>query len=275
MNTNDPENKEVKEAKEEEKEVVKNSKQEENVNKEESKEKDTERKNINAEYSKEELERLKKHAKVVEIRMRRPSFFRTIIIYLLILLAAYMFLSYFSVASTKSMTYTELVNSIEANNVSSITVQNDRYTAKVLLKDDKEVVRTVKFVSPASFMDYIQPYIAEYDIELDVADATFWETLEPMLPNILLLGGTLAIFIFMLKKTGQGNDKALSFGKNRAKMYDGSTKDKITFDNVAGLLEEKEEVKEVVDFLKNPKKYRDIGARIPRGMLFVGGPGTR
>ena len=224
--------------------------------------------------SDDELNRLRNQARGVEIRIRRPNPFKTIIIYLVILLLAFFMLDYFSGATSKDMSYTELIKNIEEENVSSIIVQNDRYTAKVLLKDDKETVRYVKFVAPGSFMDYIQPYLNQYNIELNVAEPTFFEVIEPMLPNLLLLGGTLAIFVYMLKRTGQGNDKALSFGKNRARMYDGSGKDKVTFENVAGLSEEKEEVKELVDFLKNPKKYRDIGARIPKGMLFVGGPGT-
>lgn len=224
--------------------------------------------------SDEELDRLRRQSRNVEIRIKRPSPLKTAIMYLAILLLAFFILDYFSTSTTREMSYTELIKNIEEENVSSIVVQNDRYTAKVILKDDKETVKIVKFVSPASFMDYIQPYLNKYNIELNVAEATFWEIIEPMLPNLLLLGGTLAIFVYMLKRTGQGNDKALSFGKNRARMFDSSNKDKITFDNVAGLSEEKEEVKELVDFLKNPKKYRDIGARIPKGMLFVGGPGT-
>ena len=76
--------------------------------------------------------------------------------------------------------------------------------------------------------------------------------------NIILLVGTLLIFLFMLRKTGEGNNKALSFGKNRAKMYDKNSKDKITFESVAGLKEEKEELQEIVDFLKDPKKCSNI-----------------
>ena len=256
-----------------ENETIKEENENQKVEETKKNESNEEKKTVNG-LSDEELERLRNRARGVEIRIRRPNPFKTIIIYLVILLLAFFMLDRFSNATSKDMSYTELIKNIEEENVSSIIVQNDRYTAKVLLKDSKEVVRYVKFVSPASFMDYIQPYLNKYNIELNVAEPTFFEIVEPMLPNLLLLGGTLAIFIYMLKRTGQGNDKALSFGKNRARMYDGAGKDKITFENVAGLSEEKEEVKELVDFLKNPKKYRDIGARIPKGMLFVGGPGT-
>ena len=78
----------------------------------------------------------------------------------------------------------------------------------------------------------------------------------------------------MIRKTNEGNNKAISFGKNRAQMIDKNSKNKVTFDKVAGLEEEKEELKEEVEFLKNPKKYQDMGARIPKGILLVGGPGT-
>jgi cell division protease FtsH len=78
----------------------------------------------------------------------------------------------------------------------------------------------------------------------------------------------------MIRKTNDGNNKAMNFGKNRAKMVDKNDKNKVTFKNVAGLKEEKEELQEEVEFLKNPKKYLEMGARIPKGILLVGGPGN-
>ena len=96
----------------------------------------------------------------------------------------------------------------------------------------------------------------------------------PYIPNILLLIGTLFILMFVLRKTSDSNSKAMDFGRSRAQKIDKNSPKKVTFADVAGLEEEKEELKEEVEFLKNPKKYIDMGARIPKGILLVGGPGT-
>ena len=89
-----------------------------------------------------------------------------------------------------------------------------------------------------------------------------------VLPTILIIG---LGFFFLTKQMG-GANKSMDFGKSRARLTSG--KDKVTFDQVAGLDEEKEEVKELIDFLKNPKRFQDMGARIPKGVLLVGPPGT-
>ena len=91
---------------------------------------------------------------------------------------------------------------------------------------------------------------------------------------ILLMVGGMGVFIWFTYNRQSGDGKnAMSFGRSRAKLND-PTKNKITFQDVAGADEEKEELREVVDFLKNPKKYAELGAKIPRGILLVGSPGT-
>lgn len=110
---------------------------------------------------------------------------------------------------------------------------------------------------------------------LDIKDVPKKNWVMTLLPYLLGFG---ALFIFWVLISGQsagggGNTRMMNFGKSRATMIDPSKKD-ITFKNVAGLAEEKEELEEIVDFLKNPKKYTDVGARIPKGVLLVGPPGT-
>ncbi|MDD2376146.1 MAG: ATP-dependent zinc metalloprotease FtsH [Clostridia bacterium] len=232
--------------------------------------KDNKHKKINN----EDFENLKKQAKIVEIRMKKPSFLRTMLTYLMIMIIASMLISYLGGSVTKTMSYTELLQNIEKSNITAIKMQNNKQSINVILKDDKEVERVVKIPDAGAFIEYVQPKVTLNEFELTVSEPSLMETLAPLIPTLLLLVGTLFIFAFMLRKTGQGNDKAMGFGKSRAKLSDQNSKSKATFENVAGLIEEKEELQEIVDFLKNPKKYKELGARIPRGLLLVGGPGT-
>ncbi len=99
---------------------------------------------------------------------------------------------------------------------------------------------------------------------------SIWVTL---LPTLLMIGSTVLIMFFILRAQGGGNGKVMNFGKAHARVNDPS-KNKITFADVAGADEEKEELQEMVDFLRNPRTYIDMGARIPKGVLLVGPPGT-
>ncbi|MDO4282736.1 MAG: ATP-dependent zinc metalloprotease FtsH [Clostridia bacterium] len=199
---------------------------------------------------------------------------KTVISYLIIIGIALYAISLLSSTATMEMSYTELMQKIEEKQIESIELKSDRLTAEAKLKDEENVIREVKIPSATTFIETIQPKVIAGEFVLNVANETAMEVIAPLIPNIILLVGTLFIFIYMIRKTNEGNNKAMNFGKNRAQMIDKDSKKKITFDNVAGLKEEKEELEEEVEFLKNPKKYLDMGARIPKGILLVGGPGT-
>ena len=95
-----------------------------------------------------------------------------------------------------------------------------------------------------------------------------------MLPTVLLIGFMIIIWFVFMNQSQGGGGKVMSFGKSRARVHKDDEKTRVTFKDVAGLTEEKEDLREVVDFLKNPKRYINLGARIPKGILMVGPPGT-
>lgn len=222
---------------------------------------------------KEEFERLKKEGKIVEVKIPRPNFLRSILVYGVMIFIVFMLLDNINTTEINQISYTELIQNIEKENVNEIVLSNDKLTADIVLKDDGSK-KTVTIPDTGEFVKTLEVKLKENGLEFKVAEPTFMETLSPYIPNILLLIATIAIFMFMIKKTTQGNDKAMNFGRNRAKMADGKSRKNTTFENVAGLVEEKEELVEIVDFLRNPKKYKELGARIPKGLLLVGGPGT-
>ena len=173
---------------------------------------------------------------------------------------------------TEVYTYQEFTKAVEKSEVERAVVKQNKAVptgrVEVLFKDGSKNSFYVSDVNE------IQVYLNENKIPTAVGDVpqdSAFTTI--VLPIILLLGGIVVINLFMTRQAGGAGAKAMSFGKSRAKLS--TEKDKqITFDHVAGLQEEKEELQEIVDFLKSPKKYIQVGARIPKGVLLVGPPGT-
>ena len=203
------------------------------------------------------------------------KFFRGISFYLLIFILLIFLVSTFSkdINKPKAIGYTQLIKEIKANNVESITVVEDR-TVKGKLKDDTQFSLILPTSSDKFYEEYLQEPIDQNKIKEVAGDKeqeTSWFL--QFLPNIfLILVFAVIWFVFMQQSQGGGN-RVMSFGKSKAKMINDQSK-KITFEDVAGLEEEKEELREIVDFLKEPRKYIDLGARIPKGILMVGPPGT-
>ena len=177
--------------------------------------------------------------------------------------------------SNSKMTYSELIENIEDGNVSSVQLAAGGGTAKVTLNDNNKTIKQVNIPSLDSFVTYAEQYIKNGNLSLEEESESIWITVLSLItPFGLLIVFLIFWFLMMNPGNNQGGNKTMTFGKSRARMINSAEKNKITFDDVAGVDEEKEELEEIVEFLKNPKKYTDMGARIPKGVLLVGQPGT-
>ena len=175
--------------------------------------------------------------------------------------------------SDKKMSYSELITSMENGSVTKIEIQSDGTRAYVELKGET-LAKEVNIPDLRTFMNYAQESIKSGTFELSERSQSIFITIISLLTpfGIVII---LLLFWFLIMNTGsQSGNKTMSFGKSKARMSNGAEKTKITFDDVAGVDEEKEELEEIVEFLKTPKKFTDMGARIPKGVLLVGPPGT-
>ena len=173
----------------------------------------------------------------------------------------------------REYTYQQFYTALENNEIAAVTIQQNkavptgRLTIKMKDSDAGEYYLNVSDVGE------IQKELVEAGVPVSLEDVPqdSW-FMNTMLPTLLMVGVVIFLFL-MMGRQGGVNAKAMNFGRNRAKMTSPSDK-KVTFAQVAGLAEEKEELREIVDFLKSPKKYIQVGARIPKGVLLVGPPGT-
>lgn len=210
---------------------------------------------------------------------------KTLLIYLLVSVAIICGLVYMLTSmSTKSSDkkYSEIMEQFDSLNVSQFELDLGSGQLKYKLKgEDKVYSYTVPnvslFANEVLGGEDAENYRKKYNTEnpddplqynlIPISDNIFWLNL---IPTLLMLGVMIFFFVFMMKNAGGG--KMSSFGKTNAKMAPSSKK--ATFEDVAGADEEKEELKEIVDFLRDNKKYTEIGARIPKGVLLLGPPGT-
>lgn len=175
--------------------------------------------------------------------------------------------------SETKMNYSDLIASIESGTVTNIEIQADGTKAYVELKG-QNIKKEVNIPNMESFMDYASEGLKAGNFTLSEKSQSIFITVLTLLSpfGIVII---LLLFMFMIMNTGnQGGNKTMSFGKSKARMMNGQEKARVTFDDVAGVDEEKEELQEIVEFLKMPKKFTDMGARIPKGVLLVGPPGT-
>ncbi|MCX8015841.1 MAG: ATP-dependent zinc metalloprotease FtsH [Patescibacteria group bacterium] len=173
----------------------------------------------------------------------------------------------------KKVSLNELASKIQKEEIKEITVQSNEIIAKSIndeiFKTNKE--EGVSIVETLKNLGVNSEQLAKVNINIKTSsDWLFWGAL--LLQTILPLGLILLFFLWMNKQAQKGVGQAFSFGRVNLKIS--SPKDKVTFKDVAGLEEAKQELKEVVEFLKNPKKFLDLGAKIPRGVLLMGPPGS-
>ena len=226
--------------------------------------------------------------------MKKSGGHKSFFVILIILIILFLIGSSIFGQNKGKLTYSELLKAIQSNNVESINIDYYGTSAEVKLKKvdgDSEnkglfgqdnLIRTVNIPDVENLMENLNNNMKASDdtfIEVSRADEGFWNVLVDLSLPIM---GLIAVFMLLMmfstmgavssSKGGAGG--AMPFGKSRARLINKDDKSKILFADVAGIDEEKEELEEVVEFLKDPKKYTVMGARIPKGVLLVGQPGT-
>ena len=194
--------------------------------------------------------------------------YRNIGLYLLMLIITVSIISSFfepKSATQQELTYSEFLQEVEINNVSKVTIVDNSITGILMngtefftySPDDPEMINTLR--SKNIIIEAKPPVKVSWWMQL----------LSSLLPMLLIIG----IWLFMIQQMQGGGNKVMSFGKSKAKLL-GKETPKVTFKDVAGIDEAEEEVEEIIEFLKNPAKFKKLGAKIPRGVLLYGPPGA-
>ena len=202
---------------------------------------------------------------------------KTSLLWLIIVVLVAFLVPAISGQTSNRITYADLITKIKSNEVTDVDISYDKQTARVKLKNDTNI-KIVNITDIENLMTNLNESMQKGTVKVSTDNQPFLETISNwILPIssivlIFLLWSMLMSFTTMRQGGVQGGQ--LSFGKSKARMINQDEKTKLTFKDVAGIDEEKEELEEVVEFLKNPKKFTDMGARIPKGVLLVGQPGT-
>ncbi len=170
-----------------------------------------------------------------------------------------------SSTSDNEITFSQFMTAVEKNEVQEVTITGSQLEGKFTSGDP------FKSISPEQYNDLVK-ILREHNVIITVKDnsrSPWYSYLFTWFPIILLI----LFWVFFMRQMQSGGNKALSFGKSRAKLFSGLQK-KVTFKDVAGVEEAKEELREIIGFLKDPKKFQKLGGRIPKGVLLVGAPGT-
>ncbi|MBO5948906.1 ATP-dependent metallopeptidase FtsH/Yme1/Tma family protein, partial [bacterium] len=192
-----------------------------------------------------------------------------IVVVLLVLSLVSMLFTSPQPTTKETLSYSQFINKVEKNEIKSVTIDNDTIVAIPATEENVEY----KVLVPAGDAT-LHPTLKAHNVDVEVQKPNESSQLlgvlgTTLLPIILFI----AFIVIMGKMLQSGGSQAMSFGKSKAKLML-ENKVKITFKDVAGIDEEKQELEEIVDFLKNGEKYIKLGAKIPKGVLLVGVPGT-
>ncbi len=197
------------------------------------------------------------------------KYIKPIAVWIAIFILGYVFLEKYWTATNapEDITYSTFRKEVAKGNVKDIVVTNMEIKGVYIQPKDKKFKTYLPFEDPK-----LMEFLDQHNVEVKAtppSDTPWWLVALNFFPYLLLIG-----FIFLILRQAQtGGNQAFSFGRSRAKLLT-DNRAKVTFEDVAGIEEAKEELKEVVDFLKYPKKYQALGARIPKGVLLLGAPGT-
>lgn len=207
------------------------------------------------------------------------KFFRGASFYILVFIVLLILVQQFNgrPQQIEAIDYTTLRHQLVAGNVQEITIVGDRSLKGTLIRNNEAVQFTSYWpvgISVERFTELLEEENKNPDIKIIGTPPPTTPWFIDLLPSLFMILIFIVFwFVFMQQSQGGGN-RVMSFGKSKAKLHKDDERKRVTFDDVAGLDEEKEELQELVDFLRNPRKYIELGARIPKGILMVGPPGT-
>lgn len=201
---------------------------------------------------------------------------KTLAIWLIIIIASIGILSGLLNSSDRRMNYSELIQEINQGEISEIEISSDKQTVYATQKNAETAnkVKEVTIPSLDTFMEEISSNIAEGQITVTQDEESAFVAILSVFSPFVILIIFLVFWLLLMNPNQGGNKSSMTFGKSKARMISSTDKNKVLFKDVAGVDEEKEELQEIVEFLKSPKKFTDMGARIPKGVLLVGQPGT-
>ena len=195
-------------------------------------------------------------------------YLRNLVVWAVILaVVLYFFLPLYRTRTPREeISYSQFITYAQAGRIADVTIGDETITGR--LKDNQSF-RTFVPPNDTSYLALLQSRNVQIHVEPKSKSALWPSLLSTMLPFFLLIG----LWLLMLRQAQSGSNQAMSFGKSRARLHT-ENRPKVTFDDVAGVNEAKEELQEVIEFLKHPKKFQALGAKIPRGVLLVGPPGS-